>query len=121
MPGKTDTELHERRVARFRAGATAKEIAAEAGVAVTSVYQSLKIAGVRPARGNRARRAYRLRAHGLTWTRIARDMDLSNASAVISLTRRWALNHGLPWPETSLDALVQWETANGLRNNGESV
>ena len=110
MAGKRRTELHERRAARYRAGATVEEIAAEEGVTVAIVSRSLKIAGARlPAPGARARRAYRLRAHGLKWARIAEDMGASSDKVLISAARRWALHHGLPWPEASLEALAQWE------------
>ena len=110
MVGKRRTELHEARAACYRAGATVEEIAAEEGVTVAIITRSLKLAGARlPARGARAWRAYRLRAHGFRWARIAEDMGASSAQALISAARRWALNHGLPWPEASLEALAQWE------------
>ena len=72
--------------------------------------------GPSKARG-RAWRAYRLRAHGLKWRRIAEDMGSNSPKALVSATRRWALRHGLPWPEASLDALEQWEL-DVLRNAG---
>ena len=114
MVGKRRTELHEARAACYLTGATVEEIAAEEGVTVAIITRSLKLAGaLRPQRGDRARRAYRLRAHGLKWARIAEDMGASSAQALISATRRWALYHGLPWPEASVTALAQWEAENG--------
>ena len=64
-------------------------------------------------REERARRAYRLRAHGLRWRRIADDMGAPSYRMLVSNTRRWAQARGLPWPEASVEALKRWEKENG--------
>lgn len=54
--------------------------------------------GARPTALHRYHRAYVLRESGMTWSAIAKDLELSRGTGAAEYARRHAMRHGLAWP-----------------------